>query len=206
MQHPSVTFRCLSRSDRHDLHTITVEARTALCSCVGTEWCSHIEATLLYGERHMVPFEEWDIADQAQSIMRRQLSAPAGWKAHWLDDKVWRGLAVPRKSAITRAIEAACPTICFIGEGNLGNRSDYAQEAQYLGWHVIETPTSLLTLVVCSPNAVTSKRAQSAADLDLPVISYDDWDEHAFDITELMLARIDELRVKVADLPHQLAA
>src|SRR3546814_15341481 len=63
-----MTYHCASRSDRQDLHTITVENMTVLCSCVGTEWCSHIDATLKHGERHMVPFEEWDIAEDRKSV------------------------------------------------------------------------------------------------------------------------------------------
>src|SRR3546814_18247543 len=84
----TMTYHCASRSDRQDLHTITVENMTVLCSCVGTEWCSHIDATLKHGERHMVPFEEWDIADEAQILMANILRRPPNWKAHWLEAKV----------------------------------------------------------------------------------------------------------------------
>src|SRR3546814_13282197 len=88
------------------------------------------------------------------------------------EDKVWRGLAKPRKSAIARAIAAGRPTICFIGDGQLGNRFDYAQEARHLGWSVMEAPVKLLTLAICSDTARSSKRAQAAAHLELPILSY----------------------------------
>jgi hypothetical protein len=179
---------------------------TVLCSCIGTEWCSHIDATLKHGERHMVPFEEWDIADDAQRLLRGTLRPPPSWKAHWLDDKIWRGLAVPRKTAIARAIAAGRPTICFIGDGQLGNRFDYAQEARHLGWSVMEAPVKLLTLAICADAARTSKRAQSAANLSLPVLSYQDWEEHAFDITELMLSRIEELQATELPTATRIAA
>src|SRR3546814_5806432 len=95
------------------------------------------------------------------------------------EDKVWRGLAKPRKSAIARAIAAGRPTICFIGDGQLGNRFDYAQEARHLGWSVMEAPVKLLTLAICSDTARSSKRAQAAAHLELPILSYEDWEENA---------------------------
>src|SRR3546814_16810755 len=109
----------------------------------------------------MVPFEEWDIADEAQILMANILRRPPNWKAHWLEDKVWRGLAKPRKSAIARAIAAGRPTICFIGDGQLGNRFDYAQEARNLGWSVMEAPVTLLTLAICFDTARTSKRSEA---------------------------------------------
>src|SRR3546814_11156389 len=96
------------------------------------------------------------------NILRR----PPNWKAHWLEDKVWRGLAKPRKSAIASAIAAGRPTICFIGAGQLGNRFDYAQEARHLGWSVMEAPVNLLTLAICSDTARSRKREQVDAPLE----------------------------------------
>lgn len=206
MLRPTLTFRCASRSDRDELHTITVENQTVLCSCIGTEWCSHIEATLIYGERHMVPFEEWDTVDQAQSFLSGLLRAPSHWKAHWLEDKIWRGLAQPRQTAMDRALRSRSPTICFIGCGNLGTRHDYAVEAEHLGWTVIDTPTKLVTLAVCSEQAFTSKRARSAIDLDIPFLSYADWEAHAFDFTEQILDRIEEHDRRLSEPPERIAA
>lgn len=206
MQHPKLTYRCHSRSDRHELHTITVDELTVLCSCIGTDFCSHIDATLIHGERHMVPFEEWDTADQAQGIMRRHLKAPRHWKAHWLEDRIWRGLASPRKTAMMRAIEAGRPTICFIGDGQLGTRFDYTHEADHLGWQVLDTPTKLLTLAVCSKAGLSSKRAQAAANLDLPLLSYEDWEEHAVEFTEQILSRIEALQITQDDDQNRIAA
>src|SRR3546814_13424804 len=83
-------------------------------------------------------------------------------------------------------------TICFIGDGQLGNRFDYAQEARHLGWSVMEAPVKLLTLAICSDTARSSKRAQAAAHLELPILSYEDWEENAFDITELTTAGTED--------------
>src|SRR3546814_6514773 len=84
--------------------------------------------------------------------------------------------------------------ICFIGDVQLGNRFDYAQEARHLGWSVMEAPVKLLTLAICSDTARSSKRAQAAAHLELPILSYEDWEENALYITELITARIEAIR------------
>src|SRR3546814_6616888 len=60
------------------------------------------------------------IADEAQILMANILRRPPNWKAHWLEDKVWRGLAKPRKSAIARAIAAGRPMICRSEERSVG--------------------------------------------------------------------------------------
>src|SRR3546814_15295157 len=126
-----MTYHCASRSDRQDLHTITVENMTVLCSCVGTEWCSHIDATLKHGERHMVPFEEWDIADEAQILKANILRLTPNWKANWLEDKVWRGVGKTRKTEIAAAIADGRPRICCIGEGELGTCFDSAHKTSH---------------------------------------------------------------------------
>lgn len=202
MSQPTLSYHCVSRSERNELHTITVENGTVLCSCVGTEWCSHIEATLIYGESHMVPFEQWDTVRQARQFTKGLLHSPPDWKGHWQEDKVWRGLAPPRKSAMTRAIEAGRPTICFIGNGQLGSRFDYAQEATSLGWEVFEAPTKLLTLAICADNAVSSKKALTANRLSLPILPYDDWEEYTYEFTEQILDRIESYRSP----PYRIAA
>lgn len=194
MRHPNLTFRCLSRSERDIYHSITVENGQVMCSCTGTDWCSHIDATLIEGEREMVPFEEWDTADQAQEIIRGRVHAPAHWKAHWREDRIWRGLAVPRKTLMERAINEGRPTICFIGQGSLGTRQDYIEEASDLGWQVVESPSSLVTLVVADPRRRNTRRAVLAIDMDLPIISFSDWEEAAYDFTETVLDAIERLR------------
>lgn len=194
MQPLRLTFRCQSRSDRQDFHTITVQGGKTLCSCLGTDWCSHIDATLLAGERDMVPFEEWDTVDQAQRLMAGTLKRPAGWKAHWHADKVWRGLAQPRQSSLQVALQLGKPTLCFVGNGLLGKQSDYAEEAIDLGWQVLETPVPLTTLVVCDPARKTTKKAQLAKKLKLPVLDFYDWDRLAYEFTEAVLQAIDLYR------------
>lgn len=206
MRKLALTFRCASRSDRRELHTITVEGNSALCSCTGTEWCSHIEATLVDGERNMIPFEEWDTADQAQQLLAGSLIPPRSWKAHWREDRVWRGLAEPRKTNTQKAIQAGRPLICFIGEGQLGNRSDYIEEATGLGWTTVDNPSELVTLVVVSERASSTKRATLAKKLNLPMLLFHEWDEHAYDFTEKILEAIQECRPSEPPSPNRIAA
>lgn len=169
-----------------------------MCSCTGTDWCSHIDATLVAGEREMVPFEEWDIADAAQHAMAGRIIPPRHWKAHWREDKIWRSLATPRKTPMELAIAAGKPTICFIGGGSLGTRSDYADEAADLGWAVIDTPSPLVTLVVADPRKINTRRGCLAVDMDLPLLSYEDWHELAYEFTEEVLDAIERQRPQEA--------
>src|SRR3546814_19866350 len=96
--------------------------------------------------------------------------------------------------------------ICFLGDGQFGNCFDYAQESLHLGWSVMEAPVKLLTLAICSDTARSSKRAQAAAHLELPILSYEDWEENAFDITELITARIEAIRNSTDPSAHRTAA
>lgn len=155
----------------------------------------------------MVPFEEWDTVDEAQENIAGMISIPAKWKAHWKEDKIWRGLAEPRKTVMERAIQKGKPTLCFIGHGQLGNRSDYVEEATDLGWQVIDNPNPLLTLVIQNPDRIKTKRALLAEELNLPIISFHEWDHLAYDFTEAVLEAIDSCRPQAApDLNNFIAA
>lgn len=189
-----LTYRCSSRSERREYHTISVEDGKVMCSCVGTHWCSHIHATLVDGERNMVPFIEWDTVDQAQRLLCGKIQPPEGWKAHWRNDKIWRGIAQRRPSPMDKALSAGKPTICFIGEGALGTRSDYIEEAIDLGWYVLENPHRLLTLMVCNPRRIRTRKAETAISLGLPMLAFADWDNYAYDFTETIIDALDTYR------------
>lgn len=197
MPHPILTYRCYSRSDIAEFHNIKVENSTVLCSCQGTDWCSHIDATLIHGEREMVPFEEWDIVDQAQALIGNAIRAPKGWKAHWRHDKRWRGQPT-RKSAVQKAISAQKPTICFIGRGPMGSRRDYIEDATHFGWQPVEHPTRLVTLVVTDHLTADTRKAQIAESLNLPRISFETWQEQSSEITRAVFAEIGSLSRKSA--------
>lgn len=190
MHHPTLMFRCESRSEANLYHTIRIQNHIPLCTCLGTHWCSHIDATLYRGERHMVPFEEWDIADQAQQLLAGRLRPPPHWRAHWQGDKVWRGLAKPRPNASRITARSGKPTICFVGRGKRGSRAHYAEQATKLGWAVVPSPSPWTTLVVCATAAKSTRNAQVAMDLRLPMLPFTDWDEAAADLSEMINAAI----------------
>jgi hypothetical protein len=192
MQKPAITFRCRGRSDRTEMHVVSVEGRRAECSCQGVDWCSHIDATLLAGERYMVPREDRRMADKAQRSLHGILRAPEGWQASWRDDRVWRGLAPPRSGELERIRWDGRPTICFLGSGEDGPRSEYVEQASSLGWRVIETATPLTTLVVSNGVGLESKRGEAASALDLPLLDYGQWREWCYEFTNAVMDRIDE--------------
>lgn len=204
MRDHAITFRCFSRSEPTP-HSIKVEPGNVLCSCNGTNWCSHIDATLLAGEREMVPFEDWDIADFAQRLASTWLQPPQDWKASWRDDKIWRGLATRRLTKVEQAVQAGRPMICFIGSGSLGSRADYLEEARDLGWEPMTTIHPDVTLVVHGPRGLASRAGQKATELNLPCLSFDEWDEHAYDITEQVLDRIEALTLRPIPRDEQAA-
>ncbi|MCP9308684.1 SWIM zinc finger family protein [Zymomonas mobilis] len=81
------------------------DSLTVSCNCLGfldSGFCSHIDATLLAGERFMVPPEDWEIADYVMDKMEDRISTPSTWKASWKKNLVWRGLEFPERPFATR--------------------------------------------------------------------------------------------------------
>lgn len=187
----AIEFRCAGRSDRTELHVISVANGRAMCSCQGVDWCSHIDATLIAGERAMVPETDQRAADRGQRALAGRIHPPEGWQASWRDDRVWRGLAPARGDAAAKVRHDGRPTIMFMGAGPAGNRTEYVEHAASLGWRVVDQPMPLLTLVVTSPEAITTKRGEESRRLSLPMISHEDWDEWCYDVTNAVLDRIE---------------
>lgn len=194
-----ISFRCGGRSDRSEMHVIAVGAHRATCSCNGVEWCSHIDATLVAGERHMVPAEDRMSADAAQRRLRGVIHAPEGWQGAWRDDRIWRGLAAPRSDERGRMRIDGRPVICFVGAGPAGTKPDYEEAAETLGWKVVERPGRYTTLVVASPGTHMTRAMTDARKHDLEPIAHADWDEWQYDFTNAVLDRIDELRAADPD-------
>jgi hypothetical protein len=187
----AIEFRCAGRRDRRAMHVISVSGGMATCSCNGVDWCSHIDATLVAGERHMVPEEDRARADAARRRLRGRIHAPADWQATWREDRVWRGLAPPRSGERERMIWDGRPTVCFIGSGTAGNREEYVDHAASLGWRVVERPMGLTTLVVSSDTEGMTARGRDARELGLPTIMPDQWDEWCYDMTNAIMERIE---------------
>ena len=194
-----ISFRCRGRSDRSETHVIAVRGTRAICSCNGVDWCSHIDATLVAGERFMVPAEDRRTADAAQRRVAEVIQAPEGWQATWREDKVWRGLAAPRSDERGRMRIDGRPVICFVGAGPAGTKPDYEEAAETLGWRTVERPTKLTTMVVASPGTNMTKAMIDADKHGLQHIAHEDWDEWQYDFTNAVLDRIDELRLEDPD-------
>lgn len=191
MPKPPISFRCAGRSDRSEHHVIVVDDARAECSCHGVDWCSHIDATLLAGERHMVPEEDRAAADLAQRRLRGILRPPAEWQASWREDRVWRGMAPPRSGEAERMRWDGRPTICFIGTGEAGPRREYVDHAESLGWKVVEKPTPFTTMVVSSAVGLETTRGTDAKRLGLPLIDHEQWGEWCYDMTNAIMDRIE---------------
>lgn len=187
----SITFRCAGRREREAMHTISVSGRQATCSCNGVDWCSHIDATLVARERHMVPVEDRPAADRARRAISKYLRAPEGWLATWREDRVWRGLAPPRTGERERMHWDGLPTLCFIGSGKNANRGEYTDHAQSLGWRLVDKPQSLTTLVVEAPGVKSNGRSLTAQAFGLPVITPAQWEEWCYDLTNAVMERIE---------------
>lgn len=186
-----IDFRCSGRKDRKAVHVISVTRTRALCSCHGVDWCSHIDATLRHGERHMVPSEDHAKADEARRIIRGRLKPPADWQASWKDDRVWRGLAPPRSGERERMRWDGRPTICFVGAGTAGTREEYLDHAQSLGWRIVDKPSEYVTLVVQSATGSKTARGKLVNSLGLTSIEPPQWNEWCYDITNEVLDRIE---------------
>ena len=186
-----IVFRCLSRTDRAEHHTITVNGQIAMCSCNGVDWCSHIDATLLHGETHMIPAEDRTAARRAKQVMRPILRPPADWKSTWMKDRVWRGQVAPKTGELDKMLWDRKPTICFIGSGEAGAKSDYVEHAQSLGWRTVESVTDLTTLVVWD-QTTRSEAINDTEALDLPTISHSQWDQWCYEFTDEILGSIEK--------------
>lgn len=194
-----LSFRCRGRSDRSEMHVIAVRGGRATCSCNGVDWCSHIDATLVAGERFMVPPEDRRTADAAQRRLEDVIRPPEGWQATWRDDRVWRGLSAPRSDERARMRIDGRPVICFVGAGPAGTKTDYEEAAETLGWRTVDRPTRYTTIVVASPGTHRTRAMIDAAKHGLEAIGHPDWDEWQYDFTNAVLDRIDELRLQDPD-------
>jgi hypothetical protein len=186
-------FRCMGRSDRNEVHVVVVEGVEPTCSCQGVHWCSHIDATLVCGERFMVPAEDRHIADAAQRAVRGHVGPPTDWQASWKEDRVWRGLSAPRSDERMRMRLDGRPTICFVGAGSAGTKPDYEEGAETLGWKCVDRPNPYTTMVVCSAAGEATRSGVDAIVLELPMITHDQWDEWQYDVTNAVLDEIERL-------------
>lgn len=193
-----LSFHCYSKSGDFDPHKITFNAdnHTVTCSCpyfAEEKFCSHIDATILAGERHMVPEDEWDVANEIMVEMYGKIKQPSNWAASWRFSYKWRGIDKLKKAFF----QDNRPTVCFTGKNPKApdkSRNDYFKDAEDKGFRPIRKFCNSVQIVVAESPLLNTAKIRGAADLNLPVISYDDW-EH--------LTSDGEIVDNVEDVPKQ---
>lgn len=167
------TFRCKSMTeDRH--HVILVPANGhVICSCNGVGWCSHIDATLHAGERHMVPEEDRAAANRAQVLAQGRIGPPEGWVGSWRDNRKWRGLPPLRTTLLDMSRREGRPVMSIEGRGK--ERAQIVEMSLAAGWMVAHRPVlGALFHVIPSMEADTAT-SRMARERGIPVATYQEW-------------------------------
>ncbi len=185
-----LVYRCKAKTE-DQYRTITVDPLKRLyhCDCEGSlftgynSFCSHIDATLVAGERHMVPDEDRPIADKAMKVLSGTINIPFDWSGSWRRNRVWRGLGVPRgpreshdKTSVYGEDYYERPRVCFTGKGHKP-RKDLMEEARASGWQVEDSFSKSVKLLVAEDVSANSSKLRNAASQNIPVINYTDWME-----------------------------
>lgn len=167
----TVTFRCRSMTD-DDFHYINVPAQGHVqCSCRGESWCSHIEATLVCGERAMVPEEDRVKADQAQVLAKGRIGPTEDWKANWRSNRRWRGLPLKESRAMT-LMKSGHPVVSMHGRGIKRRMSQ--QVATRNGWSILPSPTKGV-IVHVSDLDEGEEKILHAESLGIIVLDHEKW-------------------------------
>lgn len=155
-------------------HVVLVPAEGhVICSCAGVGWCSHIDATLVAGERAMVPVEEHGEANRAQIAARGRIGPPEGWQAHWRTNRRWRGLPPARITTLDRSRRDGLPMMSIEGRG--GERRLVEQISRDAGWMVTATPVRGCLFHVAPTSESSTKAAEQARENGIPIATYGEW-------------------------------
>jgi hypothetical protein len=167
------TFRCASISEEGYFHSIEVPAQGHIqCTCMGQSWCSHIEATLVAGERHMVPPEDRIIADKAQIAAKGRIGPTAEWKSNWRIHRRWRGLPA-RQSAAQKLMHLGNPVVSIEGRPTLRRKS--LEIAELYEWYVNPRPSKGVLIHVVEDKESTTQAAEHARQLGLMIATHEEW-------------------------------
>lgn len=176
-------------------HSIEVEPSIATCSCMGLNWCSHIDAVLMCGERYMVHPEDRKTTDKVAAIIRPKLIADPEWKAHWRSNRRWRGLPV-RRSRAEELLHQGMPVVSV--EGTKTQRTQASAIAEEHGW-AVTTSASKGCLVHISRNPDgDSTQTNHARRLGIMITSHEDWPTIA-PIGHILHSQLSEI---LAEKPH----
>lgn len=189
---PRLRFRCQSISEPSQFHLVDVsQDGRIVCSCTGEpgRFCSHIDATLVHGERAMVPREDRHIADRAQAQLRGMLKPHKNWKSHWLTKRKWRGLPPRLSHAAEVSAKDGMPLLSLEGRGK--RRRNAEEMITRKGWMIAPRPVRgcVFHLIPDDAEAI-GKAAEAAAARSIPIITYQEWLELAEDITEALVERL----------------
>ena len=187
-----VSFRCKSMTYDEYHHILVPDKGFVICSCQGVGWCSHIEATLVCGERFMVPEEDRVIANQAQILAKGRIGPPEDWKADWRNNRKWRGLPVRIPKAL-EMLKKGYPVVSFQGSSKLRKEAKIIAEEN--GWAIAPRPSNGV-IVHAALDGKKGKRTEYAKEVGAMVVYGDDWKSIALIGQTLRLRMADLLRSK----------
>jgi hypothetical protein len=171
-----IAFRCVAKTDIDELRTISVTwpGPQIFCDCDGFNgsFCSHIDATLVAGERAMVPTVDWPAADEAMKDVAGFISVPPDWKAAWRKNLAWRGFASrtkPRRTGLTGR-----PLVCFTGTMPKP-RKLLCEEAVAAGWETVDAPHSKIDVLVAADPTGSSNKLNFARVHGIPILAFEEW-------------------------------
>ena len=175
-------FRVVSWSEPGRLHKVTAGV-SVHCDCTGfgiSNFCRHIDATLVSGERFMVHEDDRAVADQAMKAMAGKLVPPEGWQATWRRDYRWRGLHRKRPSINPRT--SGKPLVAFTGtlrgpDGIIRLKKFWKAEAKANGWDVADSPSPFTDVLVAEDPMSGSAKLRTALANFTVIVSADEWPE-----------------------------
>jgi hypothetical protein len=172
------SFRCASQSESAKFWTICVSATSlhVRCDCPGFNdrgFCSHIDATLVAGERAMIPEEDRSTAIDLMRRLDGCVVAPSGWKANWRRNLIWRGFH--SRASVRRGIPPSeMPVVCFTGKFP-EPRTVLVQRAEGMGWETVDRAHSKIDVLVAENAAWGANKLRFARECGIPVLSYEEW-------------------------------
>lgn len=166
-----IKIRCKSMTF-DEYHTIIIPDNDYItCSCQGVNWCSHIEATLVCGERHMVHKDDHILANQAQILYKDKIKAPKDWKSNWRSNKRWRGIPIKIPKAL-QLLKEGFPVVSFQGSGK--SKKEALEIANNNGWKIAKYPSNgVIAHVVLDDKK--SSRIDHAENLGIMIIYKNEW-------------------------------
>ena len=169
----AITFRVCSKSYSDRWYCVSVSPGDLDVSCdCESGFCSHIDATLVAGERAMVHPDDIEIADAAMAMVESRIVPPDNWAASWRKNLKWRGLS----GKTHRVRDKSKPVVCFTGTLDRP-RDELAQQAREGGWEVIGAPSKYTDVLVAADPMGPSRKLVIARKSNTPIVSADEWRE-----------------------------